>query len=228
MKKRTLKRTSKYALVALIVTSICILLCVRSRVQYAQALETSEDIIEGILGAKVGVTDADVEDIIDVIRGVLKVGNSQHKIPDKCPDNIKNEIYAFIDMSQTNDIIGTVDKWETILYGNGSFNTRVEFSIMGNKYYVNATKQDGKVLIGSMDRAIEWLAGLNVTFIGDPGIEVDETEFEADDTYDPVAEQEDAAIYDEEDVRPSVSDGEYINGIWYTREEIENGGLFSE
>ena len=215
MNKQRTKIALKTALVTTLVTSICILCCVRSNFEYAKALDTSEDIIAGILGAEVGVTEADVNEIVNLVKGILSVGNSSHKIPANCPDNIKDEINRLVDMNQTNNVVGTVDKYETILYGNGVFNTRIEFTVVADKYYVNATKTDGKIAIGSMDRALSAIGGYNQNYEGDEGIEVSDDSFVFEDPYD----------Y-EEDLRESVTkevvsdaqpleDGEYINGIWY-------------
>lgn len=139
----------------------------------ASGYDTDKAKIEAILGKEIGdVTEKDVKDVVTMVENVMKVANEPHTIPAGCPENIVNDIMENSDFNEKGKgIVGKVDKYETILYGNGQYVVRMQVNLNGHTYDINGNKVEGQVRLSSMADIVRVLRDLNTS--GDYGIHVE-------------------------------------------------------
>lgn len=178
-------KKSSYLKVAGVCLCATLAIAVPNMFNTARAIDSPVEKIEGILGAEIGdVKEQDVQDIVDVVDTVLKVGVPPHTIPANCPENIKNEINTLVNLNASGrDLTGSVDSYETILYGNGKFIVYMVLSLGTQKYTMSGTKINGEIRLESMSTVLDIIGNINNTDVGDIGMDPDADDFVDD--YEP-------------------------------------------
>ena len=190
-----------------------LLVCMFGTVIGVRALSSNIDKIEGILGAPVGdVSESDVRDIVNMVNQILNVANAPHTIPDGCPDSIREELLTYVNFqSDGRGYTATVNEYETLLFGNGNFSTKMKINFNGDTYEVSGTKLDGKIALSTMSAVLEDVGNINGN-VGDVSPE-EEDDWEPLDEFTPdEREEQSEEDYNALDFESEEDWDEYLKG----------------